>query len=306
VIRQHLAEKLGADPGPQLQRLYRQILAADPALAPPTTESHTRWTPRQLPAPPPAFTGRTSELAQLDRPNDATNVVITVIDGMTGVGKTALALEAAHRIADRYSDGQLYLDLHGYTEGAEPIEPAEALDHLLRGIGVPGPQIPASTDGRAALYRTRLASQQMLILLDNAASESQVAPLLPGESGCLVLATSRRQLAGLDNTRRLSLDTLAVPDAVTLFVRSTGMDERLREHSPDLLGELVELCGRLPLAIRIAAARLRSHPTWTLSHLVERLRDRRYRLAELEAGQRSVSAALDLSYQRLSPELQYA
>jgi hypothetical protein len=220
--------------------------------------------------------------------------------------KTALAVEAAHRMAERYSDGQLYLDLHGYTEGAEPTEPAEALDHLLAGIGVPGPQIPASTDGRAALYRTRLAGQQTLILLDNAASESQVAPLLPGAPGCLVLVTSRRQLAGPDNTRRLSLDTLAVSDAVTLFVSGTGVDERLREHSPDLLVELVQLCGRLPLAIRIAAARLRSHPTWTLGHLVKRLRDQRYRLAELKAGQRSISAALDLSYQRLSPEQQYA
>ena len=306
VIRHHLADKLGTDPGPQLQGLYRQILAADPALTPPVVETQTRWIPRQLPAPPTAFTGRTGELAHLDRSEDATTRVVTVVDGMAGVGKTALALEAAHRLADRYPDGQLYLDLHGYTEGREPIAPAEALDHLLRGIGVPGPQIPAGTDGRAALYRTRLARRQMLILLDNAADERQVAPLLPGEPGCLVLTTSRRQLAGLDSTRRLSLGPLAVPEAVTLFVRSAGIDERLGESSSDLVSELVELCGRLPLAIRIAATRLRSHPTWTLSHLVERLRDRRHRLAELEAGQLSVSAALDLSFHRLGPELQSA
>ncbi|MFC7534576.1 BTAD domain-containing putative transcriptional regulator [Actinoplanes sp. GCM10030250] len=309
-IRQHLAEKLGADPGPELQQLYRQILAADPALAQPATlaqpavEAHTGWTPRQLPAPPPAFTGRADELALLDRPGDTDDLVITVIDGMAGVGKTALAIEAAHRIAGRYPDGQLHLDLRGYTEGAEPMEPAEALDHLLRGIGVPEPQIPAGTDGRAALYRTRLAGRRVLIVLDNAAGESQVAPLLPGAPGCLVLVTSRHQLAGLDNTRQLSLDTLAVSDAVTLFVRSAGVD--LRGHDPALLAELAELCGRLPLAIRIAASRLRSHPTWSPAHLAERLRDQRYRLAELEAGQRSVTASLDLSYQRLNPEQQHA
>lgn len=301
VVRQHLVERLGTDPGPQLQHLYRQILAADPALAPPAADPRPHWTPRQLPAPPPAFTGRNDELAQLGEPHDDGTVVITAIDGMAGVGKTALAVEAAHRIADRYTDGQLYLDLRGYTEDAEPMTAAEALDHLLRGLGVPEAQIPAGTDGRAGLYRTRLAGRQMLILLDNAAGESQVAPLLPGEAGCLVLATSRRQLTGLDHARRLSLDTLALPDAVTLFVRSADV-----EGSPELLVELAELCGRLPLAIRIAAARLHSHPTWTLAHLVERLRNRQHRLAELKAGHRSVAAALDVSYQRLSPEQQYA
>jgi DNA-binding SARP family transcriptional activator len=304
VIRRHLTERLGTDPGPQLQQLYRQILDADPALAPATGEAHPGWTPHQLPAPPPAFTGRSTELAQLDRPHDDADVVITVIDGMAGVGKTALAVEAAHRIAARYRDGQLYLDLRGYTEDAEPLEPAEALDHLLRGLGVPPAQIPAGADGRAGLYRTRLAGRRMLILLDNAASESQVASLMPGAPGCFVIATSRHQLAGLDHARRLSLDTLARSDAVTLFVRCAGVGERF--CSPELLAELVELCGGLPLAIRIAAARLKSHPTWTLTHLVERLRDRKHRLAELAAGQRSVAASFDLSYRRLNPEQQNA
>jgi hypothetical protein len=133
-----------------------------------------------------------------------------------------------------------------------------------------------------------------------------VAPLLPGAPGCLVLVTSRSRLAGLDNTRRLSLDTLTVPDAVTLFVQIASEDENLRDQPADLVAELVELCGRLPLAIRIASARLRSHPSWTLSHLVERLRDPRHRLDELAAGHRSVTAALDRSYQRLSPEQQHA
>ncbi|MEV0898923.1 BTAD domain-containing putative transcriptional regulator [Actinoplanes sp. NPDC049802] len=300
VVRRHLAERLGADPGPELQQLYRQILAADPALTSPVAEPNTRWTPQQLPAPAPAFTGRAGELARLAAGGDGADVLITVIDGMAGSGKTALAVEAAHRIADRYPDGQLYLDLRGYREGAEPAGPAEALGHLLHGVGVPAAQIPEGVDGRAALYRTRLVGRRMLILLDNAAGEDQVAPLLPGAPGCLVLVTSRRQLAGLDNTRRLALDTLTPADAVALFVRRAG------GHPAELIAELVELCGRLPLAIRIAAARLRAHPTWTLEHLVERLRDPRHRLAELEAGQRSVAAAFDLSYRRLGSEARRA
>jgi tetratricopeptide (TPR) repeat protein len=261
--------------------------------------------PRQLPAPQQQFTGRAGELAELEDVPDPSTVVISAIDGMAGIGKTALALQVAHRITDRYPHGQLFIDLHGYTQGIEPIEPAEALDHMLRALGIPGTQIPVSLDQRAALYRSRLADQQMLIVLDNAATETQVAPLLPGSPGCLVLVTSRRRLAGLDHTHTLSLDTLPSPDAVTLL-RHTAGEDRLAGQPPDLLTELVELCGRLPLAIRIAAARLRSHPTWHLAHLVERLRVQQHRLGELEAGPRSVTAALDLSYQQLSLEQQQA
>jgi tetratricopeptide (TPR) repeat protein len=305
-LRRLLAEELGTDPGPELQRLHRQILNGGPAApAPPVTSPSAPAAPRHLPAPPQAFTGRASELSDLDRIHDASTVVIAAIDGMAGIGKTALAVHAAHRIADRYPHGQLFIDLHGYTQGVAPIEPAEALDHLLRALGMPGTQIPASLDQRAALYRSRLADQQMLIVLDNAATETQVQPLLPGSPGCLVLITSRRRLAGLDHTHTLSLDTLPTPDAVTLLLHTAGED-RLAGHQPELLTELVDLCGRLPLAIRIAAARLRSHPTWSLAHLVARLRDRQHRLGELEAGQRSVTAALDLSYQHLSPDQQQA
>jgi transcriptional regulator with XRE-family HTH domain len=255
--------------------------------------------PRQLPAPPQVFTGRAEELADLDCFRDISTVVITAIDGMAGIGKTALALHAAHRLLDRYPDGQLFVDLHGYTQGMAPVEPGEALDRMLHALGVPGEQIPAQLDARAALYRSRLADQQMLILLDNAATEAQVQPLLPGTPGCRVLVTSRRRLTGLDHTHTVSLDVLPLPDAVTLFTSTTGED-RLTNQPPELLAETVELCGRLPLAIRIAAARLGSHPTWSVTYLVERLRDHQHRLAELGAGQRSVTAALDLSYQQLT------
>jgi hypothetical protein len=291
-------------PGQALQQLHQQILAADPALAaPPAATTHTSARVRQLPSPPQMFTGRTREMAALDQVHDASTVVISAIDGMAGIGKTALAVHLAHRIADRYPHGQLFIDLHGHTPGMAPREPAEALDYLLRALGVPGPQIPADLDDRAALYRTRLADQKMLILLDDAATETQVAPLLPGSPDCLVLITSRRRLSGLDPTHTLSLDTLPAPEAASLFVQTAG-EGRLSDEPPDLVAELVELCGRLPLAIRIAAARLRSHPAWSLHHLVQRLRDQQHRLSELEAGQRSVAATLDLSYQHLSPDLQ--
>ena len=206
-------------------------------------------------------------------------------------------------MADRYPDGQLFIDLHGYTEGVAPVGPGEALDWMLRSLGVAGDRIPTGLDERAALYRSRLAEQRMVIVLDNAATEAQVKPLLPGAPGCVVLVTSRRRLAGLDHTHALSLDILPPVDAIALLRHNTG-DSRLAGQPPELVAELVELCGRLPLAIRIAAARLRSHPTWDLDHLVRRLRDQQHRLAELEAGQRSVTAALDLSYQDLDADEQ--
>jgi DNA-binding SARP family transcriptional activator/tetratricopeptide (TPR) repeat protein len=307
--RASLVAELGIEPGPELQSLHERILARDPGLAaasPPTTEPGPLpglSVPRQLPAPPQLFTGRTIELAELDKIHDASTVVITAIDGMAGVGKTALAVQAAHQMVDRYPDGQLFIDLHGYTDGVEPVEPDKALNWLLRSLGVPGERIPAELDQRAGLYRSRLADLRMVIVLDNAATEAQVRPLLPGAPGCVVLVTSRRRLAGLDHTHTLSVDTLPIPDAVALLRQTIG-DDRLAGQPPTLVAELVELCGRLPLAIRIAAARLHSHPAWDLAYLVARLRDQRHRLVELEAGPRSVTAALDLSYQDLGIDQQ--
>ena len=305
-VRHQLAEQLGTDPGPELQQLHRQILSADPALTPAVASTGPAMeVPRQLPAPPQPFTGRTRELADLLEVHRESTVVITAIDGMAGVGKTALAVRAAHQLVDRYPDGQLFIDLHGYTGDVAPVEPGEALDRMLRSLGVSGERIPAGVDERAGLYRSRLAHRRMLILLDDAANEAQVLPLLPGAPGCVVLVTSRRRLVGLDHTHTVSLDTLPCPDAVALLRQSAGED-RLAGQPPDLMDELVALCGRLPLAIRIAAARLCSHPAWDLEHIVRRLRDRQHRLVELEAGQRSVTAALDLSYQELNADQQRA
>ncbi|MQA86647.1 MAG: tetratricopeptide repeat protein [Streptosporangiales bacterium] len=278
---------------------------ADTATAPETPQG---WVaPAQLPADLATFTGRAAELEQLlattvDEGGRGTStpaaMVISAIDGMAGVGKTALAVHVAHRMADRFPDGQLFIDLHGFTQGVAPVDPGDALDRMLRDLGVPGEQIPHDLDARAALYRSRLADRRMLILLDNAATESQVVPLLPGTPGCLVLVTSRRRLTGLDDARALSLDVLPLGDALTLLTRIVG-EERLAGEPRTLLAEIVQLCGRLPLGIRIAAARLRARPGWTLANLAERLRDHQHRLGELEAGHRSVTAAIDVSYRQL-------
>jgi tetratricopeptide (TPR) repeat protein len=264
--------------------------------------------PRQLPREATWFTGRTAELerllAMMSDPQEASPVVISAIDGMAGVGKTTLAVYAAHRMRDRFPDGQLFINLHGFTETVPPVGPAEALDRLLRMLGIPGEQIPGELDDRAALWRSTLAGRRMLIVLDDAATEAQVAPLLPGEPGCLVLVTSRRRLAGLEATHAISLDTLPTDDAVALFAATAGQPQWAAE--PDnraLLVEAVQLCGRLPLAIRIAAARLQGRPASAVAELVAQLRDEELRLATLADpadGGRNVTAALELSYQRLS------
>jgi len=278
---------------------------AERALLVETTRESVPARLRQLPGPPPLFTGREPELADLDRISDPTRLVVATIAGMPGVGKTTLAVQAAHRVASRYPDEHIYLDLHGYTRGVRPTGPGEALDRILRSLGVPPEQIPPDPDDRAALYRSRLADHQALILLDNVATEAQVTPLFPGTPGCLVLVTSRHLLPGLDHFHTISLDLLPLPDAVTLFTRAAGR-QRVQDEPPARVTEIVELCGRLPLAVRIAAARLSSRPSWTVTHLAERLKARRHLLTELEAGERSVTAALDLSYLQLTAAQQRA
>ncbi|MBP2708426.1 winged helix-turn-helix domain-containing protein [Microbispora sp. RL4-1S] len=326
-LRRRLVRELGVEPGPAVRRLHQQVLsghadlsvplrAHDPAGAAQAAAQGTApgpavgaavgavlpAVPRQLPRDIVSFTGRAAELARLRalaRPADGPPApVVSVIDGMAGVGKTALAVHTAHGLADLYADGQLFVDLHGFTHGVSPVAPADALDQMLRALGVPGEQLPPDLDARAALYRTRLAGKRLLVLLDNAAEEAQVRALLPGTPTCLVLITSRRRLAGLEDVRPLSLDVLPRGDAVALFIRTAGR-RRLAEASPELLAEIVELCGRLPLAIRIAAARLRVRSGWTPSHLAERLRDHQHRLGELEVGRLSVTSTMDLSYRYL-------
>ncbi|HEX4814153.1 MAG TPA: tetratricopeptide repeat protein [Nonomuraea sp.] len=263
-----------------------------------------RLVPHQLPADVAAFVGRTQELALLEDAGEAT-AMITAIDGMAGVGKTALAIRAAHQLAPRFPDGDLFINLHGHTEGMTPADPAETLARILDVLGVPGEAIPTHLEDRAALYRSTLAGRRMLVVFDNVADEGQVRPLLPGTAGCLVLITSRRRLIGLDNVRTLSIDVLPQADAIALFTNTAG--HHRTSHTPDgVLTRLVHQCGLLPLAIRLAAARLKAHPAWAPTHLLDRLTQHQHRLSELHAGHDSITAALDLSYRDLTAAQQHA
>ncbi|WP_433444939.1 NB-ARC domain-containing protein [Nonomuraea sp. CA-141351] len=275
--------------------------------------------PRQLPADLAALVGRERELASLvgrelepmppagrgpgrvvpvhDRGADAGPVVS--LDGMAGTGKTALAVHAAHRLAPGFPDGQLFVDLHGHARTMAPVEPGAALARMLRALGVPGEDVPEHLDDRAALYRSVLAERRMLIVLDDAADEHQIQPLLPAGPGCRVIVTGRRRLSGLGDARNLSLDVLSPAAAVALLVDVAGR-ERVAGVPGDDLQEVVASCGLLPLAVRVAADRLRAHPTWSVRHLLDRLADDR--LGELRAGRHDVAAALDRSYDRLAPD----
>ncbi|WP_240521509.1 ATP-binding protein [Amycolatopsis vastitatis] len=212
-------------------------------------------------------------------------------------GKTTLAIHAAHRLAGHYRDAQLFIDLHGHTSGQAPTSPAVALDTLLRALGVAADRIPHEPDARAALWRAELAGRSILVVLDNAADAAQVRPLLPGSPGTLLLITSRRRLVGLDAVHTLSLDVLPEATAAALFSGIVADDRPAAEA--DAVRDVIALCGHLPLAIRIAAARLRTRPAWTVAHLADRLRQAGRPLAELSAGDRNVAAAFALSYRHL-------
>ncbi|RFS83485.1 hypothetical protein D0T12_20800 [Actinomadura spongiicola] len=303
-IRVALSEELGLDPADQLRRLHEQILGSDPGLAAPAPASARGKRVQQLPRDVADFTGRATELNRLlsalpDEGEAGTAVVIRSIDGMAGIGKTALAVHTAHRLADRYPDAQLFIDLKAHAAEAQPTTTAAALDALLRAIGVPGERIPDEVEQRAGLWRAELAGLRALIVLDNAATAEQVRPLLPGSPDTLVLITSRRQLTDLEAAFTLSLEVLPPADAAALLTRIAG-DARAAGE-PRAVHEVVRLCGFLPLAVRIAAARLRTRPTWTLAHLAERLGDQRRRLGELSTGDRSVVTAFALSYRHLAP-----
>jgi DNA-binding SARP family transcriptional activator/tetratricopeptide (TPR) repeat protein len=291
----------GLDPSEQIEVAYQAVLRSQPATVPPV------GVPAELPPDTSSFTGRSVELARLlalvptDAPS-ATVATVCVIHGMAGVGKTALAVHAAHQLASRFPDGQLSLDLQAYKAGAPRIEPAEALDRLLRKLGVEASGIPGHLDDRAARYRERLAGRRMLILLDNAHGADQVRSLIPASGGCLVLVTARSRMAALDDAHLVSLDTLPMADAVALLERIVSGD-RLAGQRPEV-ERIVELCGGLPLAIRIVAARMRSHSTWTPGQVATWLAEWNEDFSELDDGVRSVNAAFSLSIADLGPDQQ--
>jgi tetratricopeptide (TPR) repeat protein len=225
--------------------------------------------------------------------------LVLVIDGMPGVGKTSLVVRAAHELAPHYPDGQLFIDLHGHSEH-RPAEPAQALDAMLRQLGVPAARIPTDLDERIVMWRSELVDRRVLLVLDNAATAAQVAPLLPPSPGCLALVTSRR-LLDLDGARPRSLDLLDPSEAVALLERVAG--ERVRAE-PDAAAEVAKRCGYLPLALRLAAARLGHRSHWRVRDLADRLADSRAPLTELATGDRTVADAFGLSYAQLSPAAQ--
>jgi DNA-binding SARP family transcriptional activator len=317
-LRRLLRDELGVEPSRPARNLLEQIRAADPALdlppqrlpeastTPAAPASVQTPVPRQLPTGLPDFTGRAAQLAQLDSllgddrpPSHA--VVITAIAGMGGVGKTALAVHWAHRVAGEFPDGQLFADLRGYAQ-SPPREPGDVLAAFLRALGMPPDQVPVDVDEAAAHYRSLVAGKRMLIVLDNARSAEQVRPLLPGGASCLLLVTSRDQLSGLTahhGAGRLALDRLDVAECHALLVRILGERRVADEHAAAM--DLIDLCAQLPLALRLAAAGLAAEPGRPLAAVVAEL-SQGDRLARIDVDSEpagSLRAAFDLSYERL-------
>lgn len=281
--------------------LHRPQVAARPYKAP---------GPALFPAPVDGFVGRSAQLEQMDsflsatRDGGGSTPLIAVIGGVAGIGKTALALHWGHRVRARFPDGQLYVNLRGYATSS-PMQPAHALGQLLRALGVPPERIPLDVDEAAGMYRSLLADRQVLILLDNACSPEQVRPLLPGGPRCLVVVTSRVRLGGLlvsDGARLLTLDILAADEAEALLTGMLG--QRRVDAERQATAELAEVCGYMPLALRIAAANLVVRPHNSIARYVADLRGGN-RLDSLQVDgdeQSAVRAAFDLSYAALKPD----
>jgi hypothetical protein len=226
-------------------------------------------------------------------------VGIHAIDGMAGIGKTTFAVHVAHRLADSFPDGQFFLPLHAHTAGQRPVDPADALASLLLTAGVPAAQIPPGLEARAGRWRDQVAGKKILLLLDDAAGHEQVRPLLPGTPESLVLVTSRRRLAALEDATVISLDSLPPGEAAELLARLAARPGLRPDDAA--VAEITRLCGYLPLAIGMLASQLRHHPAWTASQLAGGLAAAKDRLAVMHAENLSVAAAFDLSYADLTP-----
>ncbi|MGP3915148.1 AfsR/SARP family transcriptional regulator [Nonomuraea sp. 10N515B] len=305
--RRIMVSELGIEPGAQLRRLHQAVLLKDPVLdltapAQQITLSEP-YIPAELPADTRAFTARATEIQDLrtalgDGP--AHGPAITVIDGPGGIGKSALTVHVAHAVAARYTDGVIYLNLHGSTPGLDPLTPAQALRYLLRSLGLDGAAVPADPGEAAARYRSLTATGNLLVILDNARDVRQIRPLIPAGPGCRVLITSRDPLATLDNARHLHLGTLDAADAAALLSRLAGPD-RVRAE-PQAAQRIVHLCGGFPLALRIVGARLAARPDWTLSDLETRLADATRRLDVLEYADLAIRASIAVSHHHLNEE----
>jgi DNA-binding SARP family transcriptional activator/tetratricopeptide (TPR) repeat protein len=319
--RRALVDELGVEPGEELRRLHQRVLARDPALAAaqepdavPIGAGSARAAgavPRQLPAAVARFAGRRGELSVLaglaQRASSGADgtVVISAIGGTAGVGKTALAVHAAHQVAGLFPDGQLYADLRGFSPAADPVPPGQVMRGFLEAMGVARDAVPADADAQAGLYRSVLAGKRVLVVLDNARDPAQVRPLLPGSAGCLVLVTSRSQLTGLAATgdaRLLTLGLLTDQEARELLAGRIGMARV--EAEPAAVDELIRLCARLPLALAITAARAAARPArpaHPLAALAAELRTAGRPLDALDAGEPAASAraVFSWSYEQL-------
>jgi tetratricopeptide (TPR) repeat protein len=313
--RQLLIGELGVEPGPELQRLERAILSADPALRPSPREaaSATARPPGQLPPDVAGFTGREDLLAVLGRllvpaggagagasdgAGRGTGAAVAAIAGTAGVGKTALAVHAAHLTAGHFPDGQLYANLHGASAGLQPLPPLDVLGRFLRALGIDPLAVPAELEEASAMFRSQVTDRRLLVVLDNAADAAQVAPLLPATPGCGTLVTSRQLLTGLDGAKHLHLDVLPASDAVELLGRLVG-EERVAAE-PEAAADVARWCGWLPLALRIAGARLAARPSWPVRALAERLGDTQRRLDELELAEAGVRTSFAVSSEQLA------
>jgi DNA-binding SARP family transcriptional activator len=315
--REVISGELGVDPGPELQRLFQVMLTADvvtqPAAGPaPVAQLGTvavprqgsgspRRVPAQLPADVPDFTNRESYLDQLlglvreaqERDNPA--MAVAVVAGTPGLGKTAFAVHAAHALREEFPDGQLYVNLLGGSE--QPALADEILARFLRDLGVDGARVPADPEERAAMYRTRLAGRRTLVLLDDARQAAQVRPLLPGAGSCAVIVTSRSRLSDLAGSSLVDLDVLDDDNAAELFTHIIGAGRTRAE--PEAVRDVLEICAGLPLAIRIAGARLAARRGWNVRTLADRLSDERHRIDELATGDLAVRACFQVSFDSL-------
>ncbi|MEU6235745.1 BTAD domain-containing putative transcriptional regulator [Kitasatospora sp. NPDC047058] len=316
-LRKLLVAELAVEPGPPLQRLHRRILAGDPGLlltaagdedlAAARTGAEAARPPGGvaggvLPPADPVFTGRDTALARVEELlRNAPAGSFVAVAGQPGVGKTALALEAAHRSGPAFPDGRLFLDLQ--PEPGRPLPATKAISTLLRRRGVRLAHGAGAGELRDA-WQEQLTDRQLLLVLDNADSEAQLRPLLPTTAGSSAIVTARRLPAGLGGVRPVLLDALDPEEARLLFAAAAGPEREAAE--PAAVRELLELCGRLPLAVRVVAAQLTARPHWSVASLVDRLRDERFRLGELQIGELDARAPLLRAYQDARPELRQA
>ena len=306
-IRGRLAEELGVQPGPELRAAQLRVLnqkATDDHASPPAGPP----APAQLPPDVRGFAGRTDEMRRLDKiavgaGDQPTAIVIAAVAGTAGVGKTALAVHWAHRVAGRFPDGQLFVNLRGFDAAGTLTQPAEAIRGFLEALGVPADQVPTNLDALVGLYRSRLSTKRMLIVLDNARDAEQVRPLFPGAPGCLVLVTSRNQLASLaaaEAAQLLPLDLLTDVEARQLLAQRLGREQV--DSQPEAVADIIASCERLPLALGIVAARAAIHAQQPLAALADRLAQARLDLLTTGDEHTDVRAVFSWSYQVLKPE----